>query len=84
MTPAGAPIATPPAKVAFKISSIQNFYRRRALNINVARQLPVSDMIVLLTINDRWKPFYGNIPALNEGQNIHKKSVPIIAKVVFI
>lgn len=51
--PEGAPIATPPAKVAFKISSIQNFYLRRALRIKVAKQLPVNEMIVLLTIRER-------------------------------
>ena len=51
--PAGAPIATAPAKVAFNISSIQNFYRRRALRIKVAKQLPVNEMMVLLTMRER-------------------------------
>ena len=51
-TPDGAPIATPPAKVAFSMSSILNFYRNNPLAINAAKQLPVNAIIVLLIIND--------------------------------
>ena len=49
--------------------------------MKVARQLPVKAIIVLLIIKDFWNAFYGKKPALKDGQNIHKKNVPIIAKV---
>jgi hypothetical protein len=46
-TPLGAPMITPPAKEAFRISSIENFYRTNAVMIKVPKQLPVNEMIVL-------------------------------------
>jgi hypothetical protein len=79
--PDGAPIITPPAKVALNISSISNFYRTKAVIMNAPRQLPVKEIIVLIIIIDFYCPFTGKYPALNEGQNIHKNNVPIIAKV---
>jgi hypothetical protein len=50
--PLGAPITTPPAKVAFKMSYIENFSLRRAVIMKVLRQLPVNEMMVLVTITD--------------------------------
>lgn len=77
--PLTAPIMTPPANVAFKISSMCNFSLKIALTIKVPIQLPVNERTVLLMIRDLSKLVYGKNPALNEGQNIHKKRVPIIA-----
>lgn len=82
--PEGAPIATPPAKVAFKISSIENFSLTKALIINAAKQLPVNEIIVLEIMRDFWNGLAGKYPALKDGQNIHKNSVPIIANVEFM
>jgi hypothetical protein len=42
----GAPITTPPAKDAFKISSISNFYLHKDEIINAPKQLPVKAKIV--------------------------------------
>lgn len=58
-TPEGAPIITPPASEAFNMSSILNFFLKRLVATKVERQLPVNDMIVLLIIRLRWKPFSG-------------------------
>lgn len=44
--PAGAPMITPPDIVAFSRCSISNFLAIKALVMNVAKQLPVSDRIV--------------------------------------
>lgn len=82
--PLTAPIITPPDNVALSISYILNFSRNKALMIKVLRQLPVSDSIVLLIINVLSKAFCGKYPALKDGQNIHKKRVPIIAIVELI
>lgn len=49
-TPLGAPMTTPPAKDAFKISSIENFYLTKEVIIKVPKQLPVNEMIVLATM----------------------------------
>ncbi len=45
-TPLGAPMATPPASVAFKMSSISNLSRKREVIMKVPKQLPVNAMIV--------------------------------------
>ena len=58
-SPDGAPIATPPARVAFNISSILNLSCKKALRMNVERQLPVNEIIVLDITSDVWKPFAG-------------------------
>lgn len=50
--------------------------------INVPRQLPTRDRIVLLITRERSYCESGKTPALNEGQNIHKNTVPIMAKAV--
>jgi hypothetical protein len=44
--PDGAPTITPPARVAFKISSISNLSRIKDVVMNVPRQLPVKAIIV--------------------------------------
>jgi hypothetical protein len=76
-TPLGAPIMTPPAKEAFKMSSIENFSRTKAVMIKVPRQLPVRAMIVFTMIRLLSYGEVGKKPALKEGQNIHKNKVPI-------
>jgi hypothetical protein len=43
-------MTTPPAKDAFKISSIENFYLTKEVIIKVPKQLPVNEMIVLATM----------------------------------
>jgi len=48
--PEGAPIATPPAKVAFKISYISIFSLNVELIIKAPKQLPVNEIIVFETI----------------------------------
>jgi hypothetical protein len=77
-------MATPPARVAFKMCSMLNLSCRRVLTIKVARQLPVNEIIVLLMTRDFWNPFSAKYPALKEGQNIQRKRVPIIEKVELI
>jgi len=79
--PLGAPIITPPASVALRMSYIENFYLTTAVIINVPKQLPVKDRIVLLIIKLFSYGCTGKKPALNEGQNIHKNKVPIIPKI---
>ena len=76
---AGAPIATPPARVAFKICSILNLFLSRADVAKVPMQLPVRDKIVLVIIWDFINGVVEKSPKLNEGQNIHRKAVPIKA-----
>ncbi len=51
-TPLGAPIITPPAKEALRISSMLNFFLNNALIAKEAKQLPVSDIIVLVITKD--------------------------------
>ena len=48
-----APIITPPARVAFKISSMLNLLRNRALTAKADKQLPVKDKIVLVIMRLR-------------------------------
>ena len=67
-TPAAAPTATPPAKEAFKMSSISNFLPKRELMINVARQLPVREYRVLATMTVCSYLLFAYTPKLNEGQ----------------
>lgn len=74
--PDGAPIVTPPARVALRISSISNLCLKNEENINAAIQLPASEHIVLVTMRDLYNGLFGKYPALKEGQNIHKKNVP--------
>lgn len=74
--PAEAPIQTPPASVAFRISSISNFYLKNEEMTNALKQLPVSAHIVLVTIRALSTGVVGKYPALKEGQYIHKKKVP--------
>ena len=77
-----APMITPPAKVAFSISYISIFesFLNKMLITMADRQLPLNEIIVLVTIRD-----LSNCTLLraelNEGQNIHKNKVPIIANV---
>ena len=47
-----APIATPPARVAFIISYMLNFLRIKLVVTNVDMQLPVRATIVLLIMSD--------------------------------
>ena len=79
--PAAAPITTPPERVAFNICSIVNLDFRKALVMKVARQLPTRDIIVLEIICVFAKDVFANTPKLNDGQNIHKKSVPMNANI---
>jgi hypothetical protein len=46
--PLGAPMITPPASVALRMSSIENFSLTIEVIIKVPKQLPVSEMIVLV------------------------------------
>ena len=82
--PEGAPIITPPAKVALRISSMLNLPLFAVEIIKAPKQDAVSEMIVLLITMDFSRGVAAKYPALNEGQNIHKNRVPIIAKVLFI
>ena len=45
-SPEEAPMTTPPAKVALRMSSMSNFYLNPALIMKAPRQLPVKAMIV--------------------------------------
>lgn len=74
------PIMTPPANEALTISVIANFPSlHHVLMINAAIQEEVNDkFVVTMTL------VYSKstaIAALNDGQNIHKNVVPIMAKV---
>jgi hypothetical protein len=51
-SPEGAPITTPPAKVALSMSSISNFYLNPELMMKAPRQLPVKATIVLEMMMD--------------------------------
>ena len=51
--PAGAPIMTPPASDAFRMSYIENFSLTNAVVTKVPRQLPVRETIVLRIIRER-------------------------------
>ena len=84
ITPADAPIITPPASVAFTISSIQNLPRTAEETQIAERQLAASEIIVLPITNDFYTGVDAKYPALNDGQNIHKNRAPIIAKLLFI
>ena len=77
---AGAPIATPPARVAFKICSILNLFLSKADVAKVPIQLPVRDRIVLVIICVFINGVVEKSPKLNEGQNIHRNTVPMKAK----
>lgn len=79
--PDTAPITTPPERVAFSRCSIVNFDFKNALVMKVARQLPTRDMIVFVIIWVFAKDVFANTPKLNEGQYIHKKRVPMKAKI---
>ena len=50
----GAPIITPPANVAFKTSSMSIFesFLKKILITMAERQLPLNEIIVLVTIRD--------------------------------
>lgn len=76
MIPAVAPIATPPARVAFKICYIVNLVFKEALVMKVDRQLPVNDKIVFIIIWVFVKGVGADAPKLNEGQYIQRKRVP--------
>jgi hypothetical protein len=58
-----------------------NLVLRKALVMKVARQLPVNERIVLEMICVLVKGVVANNPKLKEGQNIHRNSVPIKAKI---
>jgi hypothetical protein len=49
--------------------------------MKVARQLPTRDIIVLEIICVFAKDVFANTPKLNDGQNIHKKRVPMNANI---
>lgn len=49
--------------------------------MKVPKQLPVSEIIVFVTMILFSYGCEGKYPALKDGQNIHKNKVPIIAKV---
>jgi hypothetical protein len=56
-SPEEAPITTPPAKVAFSMSYMSNFYLNPELMMKAPKQLPVKAMIVLEMIMDlSWAP----------------------------
>lgn len=74
--PDEAPIATPPANVALRISSISNFYLKKEEITKALKQLPVSAQMVLVTIRALSTGVVGKYPALKDGQNIHRKNVP--------
>lgn len=80
MMPAVAPITTPPAKVALRMCSIVNLVFTAALVMKVVRQLPVSDKMVLVMIWVLVKAVGAAAPKLNDGQYIHKNSVPMSPK----
>ena len=50
--------------------------------IKVPRQLPVNEMMVFMIMTLLPYGDTGKTPALKDGQNIHKNSVPIIAKML--
>ena len=81
ITPLPAPIMTPPARDALRISSILNLSLKREDIIKVPKQLPVSDNMVFPMMRLLSNGLVGKKPALNEGQNIQRNSVPIIAMV---
>ena len=82
INPALAPIATPPAKVALRISSIPNFFLPIEVVMNVPMQLPVKAITVFTVIICLSKLFTGKNPALKEGQKRKRKKVPIKEKVM--
>ena len=84
INPAGAPMMTPPANVAFTTSYMLNLLLTTDDTTNAARQLAVSDIIVFPITIDFSTGEVAKNPALKEGQNIHKNKVPIIAKVLLI
>ena len=53
--PDGAPILTPPAIEAFKISYKFILYLKKLVTIKVPKQLPVNDMTVFTMIVDFYK-----------------------------
>ncbi len=77
---AGAPMTTPPAKEAFKMSSRSNLCLKKEVMIKVPKQLPVREIIVFAMIVLFSYGFVAKYPALNDGQNIHRKNVPKKAK----
>ena len=54
--PDGAPIATPPAKLAFNMSSMSNFYLKYPDVMKAPKQLPVRAMIVFMMMIDLYCP----------------------------
>lgn len=80
MIPAVAPITTPPAKVALRMCSMVNLDLTAALVMKVVRQLPVRDRMVFVMIWVLVKDVGAAAPKLNEGQYIHRNSVPISPK----
>lgn len=74
------PIITPPANEALTISVIFNFPSlAHVLIINAETQEAVNDKTVV-TMTLVYSKSVAKAP-LNDGQNIHKKTVPIMAKV---
>eukprot|EP00754_Rhynchopus_humris_P032166 Rhum_TRINITY_DN15381_c7_g1::Rhum_TRINITY_DN15381_c7_g1_i1::g.154758::m.154758 len=74
------PIATPPASVAFWMSTIENLPPRRT---NDMRKAPVVDEVIAITvlITTRFLAVPEASAPLNDGQNTNRNSVPTIAKV---
>ena len=48
--PLGAPMITPPARVALRMSSIENFSLTIEVMMKVPKQLPVNEIIVFVMI----------------------------------
>lgn len=78
--PDAAPITTPPERVALSKCSMVNLFFKKALVMNVARQLPVSARMVFEMTCVFVKGVVAKMPKLNDGQYIHRKSVPMKAK----
>ena len=83
MTRQGAAIMTPPANVDLNMSSIENFSLKNPVKMQDPNKLPVNATIVFV-ITLILSVLFGEIEsvytaALNDGQNIQKKRVPIKA-----
>jgi len=65
---AGAPIATPFAKEALRMSSMSIFSLKKAVIMKDPRQLPVKEIIVFIMITVFYCTVTGKYPALKYGQ----------------
>ena len=76
MIPALAPMATPPAKEAFKTYSIEYFVLLKDAMEKVPAQLPIKDITVFIMMICLSMEVTGKSPALKDGQKRNKKNVP--------